>query len=192
MIEIWKDVVGYEGLYEVSNLGHIKSLWFNKEKLLTPINSKGYYKVHLYKNGKLKDYSIHQIVAKAFIPNPNNYPGINHKDEVKTNNHADNLEWCNDAYNAVYGTRRERIAATLRGSHHSGGGGGKGNKRGPRSEETKRKISESMIGRHHSEETKRRMSKARKRFLLEKILQGKDETTSNSRKEKLWIIKVFH
>lgn len=106
MEEIWKDVVGYEGLYQVSNLGNIKSLnWRNtgisKNLWLKPHN-KGYLQVELAKNGVKRTYVVHRLVAEAFIPNPLLLPQINHKDEVKTNNSVSNLEWCNASYNAIY------------------------------------------------------------------------------------------
>lgn len=111
--EIWKSIEGYEGLYEVSNLGNVRSLNYNKTKqtkLLTPtIDRYGYYHLILRKNGKRKGFTVHRLVAQAFIPNLNNYPQINHKDENKTNNCVDNLEWCTNEYNCNYGTRNERI-----------------------------------------------------------------------------------
>ena len=108
--EIWKDITGYEGLYQVSNLGRVKSLKNDKEKILKPvISSKGYLFVNLCKQGKQKPTNIHRIVAKAFIPNPNNLPIINHKDEDKTNNCVNNLEWCTYQYNNTYGSRIDRF-----------------------------------------------------------------------------------
>lgn len=107
--EIWKDITGYEGLYQVSNLGRVKSLKNDKEKILKPaISSKGYLFVNLYKQQKTTHYKVHRIVAKAFIPNPNNLPQVNHKDEDKTNNCVINLEWCTAKYNINYGTAIER------------------------------------------------------------------------------------
>lgn len=92
MNEIWKDIEGYEGLYQISNLGKIKSL--TKNCILKPSNCRKYKGVNLYKNGITKTKSIHRLVAIAFIPNPNNYPCVNHIDCNKENNNADNLEWC--------------------------------------------------------------------------------------------------
>lgn len=107
--EIWKDVVGYEGLYQVSNLGRIKSL-FRYKRILKPIvGSQGYLYVSLYnKNKKMKSKRMHQLIAQAFIPNPNKLPFVNHKDENVTNNNVNNLEWCNAKYNCNYGTRIQR------------------------------------------------------------------------------------
>ena len=111
-MEEWRDVVGYEGLYEISNFGRVKSLNYRKtgeEGLLSPQpTSRDYLQVGLSKNGKRKIYSIHRLVAIAFIPNPNDYPEVNHKDEDKSNNCVDNLEWCTSKYNANYGTRSKR------------------------------------------------------------------------------------
>lgn len=116
--EIWKPVVGYEDLYEISNLGRVKSLEriVNdnggekrlKEQILKPSYVGGYYKIRLYINRKHKDYSIHRLVAQAFIPNPDNLPIINHKDENKLNNTVENLEWCTIKYNNTYGTVIEK------------------------------------------------------------------------------------
>ena len=126
-IEIWKDIEGYEGFYQVSNLGRVKSLErdvFNprgtvirhmKEKILVQnIGKLGYAYVNLYLNGKMKTIKTHRLVAMAFLPNPENKPMVNHKDEVKTNNVVDNLEWCDNKYNANYGTRNSRIIQNRR------------------------------------------------------------------------------
>ena len=110
--EIWKPVVGYEGLYMVSNWGRVKSIKFGKEIILKQhINIKGgYYYVCLLKNGKHKNYYVHRLVAEAFIPNSYNLPQVNHRDENKLNNNVDNLEWCTNEYNHNYGTINERIS----------------------------------------------------------------------------------
>lgn len=95
---------GYEGLYKVSNMGRIYSLY--TDKVLKNLKSKdGYYRVFLRKNGQKKHASIHRLVAIAFIKNPNNLPQINHKDENPANNNVDNLEWCTAKYNCNYGER---------------------------------------------------------------------------------------
>lgn len=109
MEEIWRDIKGYEGLYQVSNLGRVKSLNYNhtkKEKILT--NNKhntNYLSVTLVKNKVKKQILVHRLVAEAFIPNKYNYPIVNHKNEDKSNNKVDNLEWCTYEYNNNYGTR---------------------------------------------------------------------------------------
>lgn len=115
MKEVWKDITGYEGLYQVSNLGRIKSVekWCNgvhfKEKIKKNVQiNTGYYDVLLYKNAKSKHFKIHRLVAQAFIPNPDNLPCVNHKDENKLNNNVNNLEWCTKLYNNIYGTKIEK------------------------------------------------------------------------------------
>ena len=115
--ERWLPVVGYEGLYEVSSLGRVKSLNYHrtgKEQLLKHKKSgSGYFQVQLWKNGKDKWMLVHRLVAEAFIPNPYNLQFVNHKDENKLNNCVENLEWCDAKYNNNYGNRNERISAKL-------------------------------------------------------------------------------
>ena len=130
MTEIWKDIVGYEGFYQISNLGRVKRLvsWRGNDyssryipdvKIVYPyIDNYGYERIGLAVHGKCRHFRVHQLVAKAFIPNPNNYPQINHIDEDKTNNCVDNLEWCTQSYNNKYGTRGKRIGIT----NHNGKG----------------------------------------------------------------------
>ena len=120
MEEIWKDIKGYEGLYQISNWGRVKSLGNNKtrkEKILKPcILKKGnYLRIGLRKNGKRKMYLVHRLVAEAFIQNPNNLPFINHKDENPSNNCVSNLEYCDVLYNNNYGTRNKRISENHKG-----------------------------------------------------------------------------
>lgn len=109
MEETWKDIQWYDG-YQISNLGRVKSFKYNKEKILRPKNVKQYLIVSLCKQGKVKNYLVHRLVAEAFIPNPQNLPQVNHIDEDKTNNCMDNLEWCDAKYNSNYGTRNEKIS----------------------------------------------------------------------------------
>lgn len=109
MEEIWKDIEGYEGLYQVSNIGRVKSVRKNII-LKSQIASNGYERVVLSVNNISKDYSVHRLVATAFISNPNNYPIVNHKDENRTNNCVGNLEWCTQKYNVNYGTGNKRRA----------------------------------------------------------------------------------
>ena len=107
MKEIWKDIKGYEGAYQVSNLGNVKSLKTNKNLYYTKSGrNREYLKVSLVRNNKRKMVSIHRLVAEHFISNPNNYPCVNHKDECKNNNVWTNLEWCDEKYNANYGTKK--------------------------------------------------------------------------------------
>lgn len=119
MEEVYKDIEGYEGLYQVSNLGNVKSLVDNKgvarEKILKPgIVSNGYLQVNLCKNKTIKHFLVHRLVANAFLPNPNNFPIINHKDECKTNNVVSNLEWCTYKYNLEYNNGQKRRAESRR------------------------------------------------------------------------------
>lgn len=112
--ERWRAISGFEGIYEVSDLGRVKSLHFGKERLLTlNINSSGYYNVNLCQSGACKTYKVHRLVAEAFIENPKDLPLINHIDENPLNNLVSNLEWCDIRYNNNYGTRNKRMAATL-------------------------------------------------------------------------------
>ena len=106
-MEEWKDIKGYEGLYQISNKGRVKSL-YNKSKILRPGKRKGYFFVWLYKNKKRKQYSIHRLVAEHFLLNPDNLPVVNHKDENKLNNNVENLEWCTVEYNNNYGTANDK------------------------------------------------------------------------------------
>lgn len=92
--EIWKDINGYEGHYQVSNLGRIKSIKFNKEKMLKPfLTHLKYHRVKLNKNNKAYNYFVHRLVANNFLPALDKTLEINHKDKFRTNNHLSNLEW---------------------------------------------------------------------------------------------------
>lgn len=106
MEEIWKPIKGYEGLYEVSNYGRIKSLHYyggNRQVIMTPNKRHdGYLTVGLSKNKKVTTCTVHRIVASAFLPNTNCLEMVNHKDENKQNNCVDNLEWCTRSYNQIY------------------------------------------------------------------------------------------
>ena len=123
-MEEWKSISGYEGLYEVSSYGRVKRLkisyirkngiMVHKPELILKPNyfSGGYFRVGMYKNKTFKYYLIHRLVAQAFLPNPDNLPEVNHKDEDKSNNRVDNLEWCDHKYNMNYGTLQQRRIQT--------------------------------------------------------------------------------
>lgn len=122
MKEIWKDIDGYEGLYKVSNRGSVTSAPRKGTKggLLKPTKDKdGYLCVGLNKRNKGKTVKVHRLVAAAFIPNPDDLPEVNHKDEDKSNNNVENLEWCYHDYNSQYGTRGERIGKALSNAIYS-------------------------------------------------------------------------
>ncbi len=161
---IWKDIPGYEGLYKVSNTGKIFSVVTNRE-LSVIQRSDGYTGITLCdKNHNKKQFRVHQLVAKVFIPNPNNLPMINHKNEIKNDNRVENLEWCTAQHNASYGTCPKRISDKMKGV--------------PKSKEAiekrrmtmKEKLSNmtkeersAMFGRTMSEERKKQMSIERRK-----------------------------
>lgn len=130
MEEIWRDIPDFKGYYQASNLGRIRSVTRKarvkilhndfrtiKERIISPATTKdGYLKVSLSKNHKRYYFKVHRLIAITFIPNPNNYPVINHKDENKQNNCVDNLEWCSIKYNCNYGSRNKKISNTLSNS----------------------------------------------------------------------------
>ena len=122
--EKWKDIQGYEGLYQVSNLGNVRSLdrivkhypkdYFQEGRVLkSALTKNGYPMVVLLNHNDRKTKKIHRLVAEAFIPNLNNYNVVNHKDENKENNCVENLEWCTSKYNANYGSRNKKMAKAL-------------------------------------------------------------------------------
>lgn len=117
MTEEWRPIVGYEGLYEVSSYGRVRSLdkydsmnRFYEGRILKLFADRlGYLRAQLYSNSKRKSFLVHRLVAEAFIPNPDNLPQVNHIDENPSNDNVDNLEWCSAKYNSNYGTRIDRI-----------------------------------------------------------------------------------
>ena len=123
--EVWKDVTEYEGFYQVSNRGNVRSVarrglqgYRRRGRVLKPwYDSGGYCRVNLCKNGKSKTRSVHRLVAEAFLPNPNGLPQVNHRDEVKDNNNVENLEWCDSMYNNNYGTRTERLSKKVKATN---------------------------------------------------------------------------
>lgn len=118
LVEVWKDIEDYEGLYQVSNLGRARSLErvdsnghrLKGKVLAYNLSVAGYLNVCLCRDGKAERKLVHRLVATAFLDNPDNFPQVNHKDENKENNRVENLEWCDSKYNANYGSRNERVA----------------------------------------------------------------------------------
>ena len=128
--EIWKDIEGYEGKYQVSNYGRVKSLErtvrCDRGYRIIPErirkarkNNYGYLQLNLYKDGKIKSYKIHRLVAQAFLENSDNLPEVNHIDENKQNNYVENLEWCSKSYNMTYNGRAKKVGKKLRGRKQS-------------------------------------------------------------------------
>lgn len=125
---VWKDVSGFEGWYQVSSNGIVRSLDRHivdgrlvKGKVLTQITDRqGYKKVALCRSGKHYKFFVHRLVAGAFIPNTNNFPSINHIDENPANNDVSNLEWCTVKYNVNYGNRAKKYAKQVSGELHYG------------------------------------------------------------------------
>lgn len=117
-MEIWKDIKDYEGLYQVSNYGRVRSIgngytWKTVRILKQTKQKNGYMFVTLYKEGKQKHSYIHRLVAEVFVPNPYNLPQINHKDEDKSNNNFNNLEWCTSKYNNNYNNHNTNLSESL-------------------------------------------------------------------------------
>lgn len=158
--ETWKDVQGYEGLYQVSNLGRIRSLdrivnakngskQTKKSRiLLQEITIHGYCRVRLFDNdGKAKHYAVHRIVMNAFVGESSCQ--VNHINEIKTDNRLENLEYCTAKENCNHGTRNDRISKSKEGHIVT--------------EETRNKISKTLKGHKESEETRRKISESLKR-----------------------------
>lgn len=119
--EEWKDISGFEGIYQVSDKGNVRRIYLLrmnhgiKTRILKnhQCKSNGYLVVSLSKGGKVSHKCVHRLVARAFLPNPHNLPCVNHKDETRTNNHASNLEWCTYKYNTNYGTAQLRHSVNV-------------------------------------------------------------------------------
>lgn len=174
MTEIWKDIKDYEGLYQVSNYGRVRSLdrcdnmgrFMDGHILSIGDNGNGYKHVGLSKNGLQKTEYVHRLVAKSFIPNPNNLPQVNHKDENPNNNCVDNLEWCTNKYNNNYGNHKVRLSESHTGkklTEEHKKNIGKASKERWQDKEYREKVITAKIGLKHSEETKRKMSESAKK-----------------------------
>ena len=170
MGEEWRDIIGYEGLYMVSNLGRVKSLERYdsggrkiKERVLTgTIDKKGYIIVNLTKNNECKPLKVHRLVAIAFIPNPEDKPFIDHINTIRDDNRVENLRWCTQKENCNNEITKKKLRESLKGK-------GIGENNG-------------MYGKKHSEETKKKMSEAHK-----------GSNNSNSRKVRcIELDKVFN
>lgn len=150
-MEKWASISGWEGLYEVSTLGRVRSVQRTEYGVTKILKCRGgkYHSVILCRDGFRKSELVHRLVAQAFIPNPDDLPFVDHKDEDKHNNCADNLEWCTRSYNRNYGTCTERQRAKMLGRVVS--------------EETREKLRIAGLGRKHSEATKRKISEAVRR-----------------------------
>ena len=105
-MEIWKDIIGYEGLYQISNKGNVKNKQRNKY-LVPKKNNRGYLGIELTNEKHRKMFLIHRLVAQSFISNPKRLPNVNHKDENPKNNSVENLEWCSQSYNVLYSMQKQ-------------------------------------------------------------------------------------
>lgn len=125
--EIWRDIPGYEGYYQVSNIGRVRSLDRIKCDGIrmrgrikkTHYDACGYEMIQLRKDGAFKHLSVHRLVAQAFIPNPDNLPQVNHIDEIRNHNTVENLEWCTVEYNQNYGHRKEKASKSATGVNNA-------------------------------------------------------------------------
>ena len=116
----WRDIEGFEGYYQISNTGQVKSVKHRNGKILKPtMDRDGYLHVGLHKDRKCVTKIVHRLVAHAFIPNPKNLPQINHKNEIRNDNRAENLEWCTAKYNCNYGLHSQNAAIAQRGKKHT-------------------------------------------------------------------------
>jgi len=158
--KVIKPVSGYEGHYEVDNLGNVYSVKRDRRILVKRLNTNGYEVVTLCKGGVQRTMRVHRIVASAFLPNPDNLPFINHKDENRINNSVENLEWCTPRYNLIYGGARERAANKMRGRKHTGA--------------HNEKISKSVAKHYstHESKLKNRQTNRRKAVVLQNIETG--------------------
>lgn len=177
-MEIWKDIEGYEGLYQVSNEGRVKSCEREIEYLVkskykgkrsfpsvlikTWKNSSGYIIADLWKNGKTVKYTIHRLVAEAFIPNPQNKPCIDHINAIKEDNRVENLRWTTHQENMNNPLTKKKLSDTHKNKKQDW----------LHTEETYKKISKSLKGRKINDETKEKISKANSKLVYQYNLEG--------------------
>ena len=190
MKEIWKDIEGYEGIYQVSNFGRVKSLdryvlrngnsLFVKGIVLSQLNNRGYLTVRLCNSGKYKNYFVHRLVACAFVENLNNYTEVNHIDEDKHNNDFRNLEWCDRKYNVNYGSRADKFSNSMKGKlagKNNPRYGKKGTMAGKHlTSEQRNKISVKSLGRiwvHKGTETKRIIKDELEKYIIDGYSLGR-------------------
>ena len=188
--EVWKPIKNYEGLYEVSNMGRVRSLNYRrseKEKILKNIEcNNGYFQVGLVKLGKRKIFSVHRLVAEAFIPNPEGKPCIDHINTIRSDNRVENLRWVTYEENNNNPLTKKKYSENHReqdgenhpfyGKHHT--------------EETRKKMSKSlkgkkhpMYGKHHTDETKKKLSEKHTNIKSENHpMYGKHHTDETKRK----------
>ena len=172
--EIWKPVVGYEGLYEVSSLGRVRSLdrydgrnHFIKGRILKLNDGgRGYLDVQLCSNGKVKHHLVHRMVAESFIQNPDNLPQVNHRDENPSNDNVDNLEWCDAKYNINYGTGLTRAIDTkLRNGTYTG-------------------LSEKEYRRKYREEHRDHLNEWKREYMKKYYLENRDKINERRRENR--------
>jgi len=122
-VEVWKDILEYEGLYQISNLGRVKSFFYDKVSgriIKEQDNSKGYKFVHLKKNKIMTNLYIHRLVGASFLNNDEGYTELNHKDNNPANNEASNLEWCSRKYNCNYGDHNKKLSESIKRGYTNG------------------------------------------------------------------------
>lgn len=157
MNEVWKDIKGYEGFYQVSSIGRVKNIRTERILKNNILDNRGYCFVFLYKDRKREFKYIHRLVATAFLDNKYNLPCVNHIDEDPSNNNIDNLEWCTYEYNNSYGTKSNRGSDSLKRFYKNNKSHMTGKKL---SDETKRKISDIKKGVKFTEIQKKNMGKS--------------------------------